>query len=142
MYAPCLLMANGNGFEKEKKVLPELQAALYLALSLAVGRRWCVFQSELIHTAGLWIAVPNIGGASAIPSDPVFDNSHCAIVTLVNEHRFASDFGHLLTILWKIGLKLVAKTWHKVSLMKLLSYSIIEHLKFHVCFVIRKYDYI
>ncbi len=37
-----------------------------------------------------------VGGASAIPSDCVFDNSHCEIVTLVNEHRFASDFGHLL----------------------------------------------
>ncbi len=37
-------------------VLPELPAALYLALSLAVGHHWCIFQSELIHTAGLWIA--------------------------------------------------------------------------------------
>ncbi len=41
---------------KKKKVLPELPAALYLALSLAVGHHWCIFQSELnFHIAGLWI---------------------------------------------------------------------------------------
>ncbi len=39
-----------------------------------------------------------VGDASAIPSDRVFDNSHCAIVTRVNEHRFASDLGHLSPI--------------------------------------------
>ncbi len=39
-----------------------------------------------------------IGDASVIPSDRVFDNSHCAIVTRVNEHRFASDLGHLSAI--------------------------------------------
>ncbi len=38
------------------------------------------------------------GDVSAIPSDHVFDNSHCAIVTRVNEHRFASDLGHLSAI--------------------------------------------
>ncbi len=31
-------------------------------------------------------------------SDRIFDNSHCAIVTHVNEHRFASDVGHLSAI--------------------------------------------
>ncbi len=60
---------------------------LYLALSLAVGHRRCIFQSELIHKAWFWI-----------PSDLVFDNSHCVIVTRVNQHRFASDFGHLSAI--------------------------------------------
>ncbi len=43
-------------FNHTKKVLPELPAALYLALSLAVGHHWRIFQSELIHTVGLWIA--------------------------------------------------------------------------------------
>ncbi len=38
--------------KKEKKSPPELPAALYLALSLAVGHRRCIFQSELIHTTG------------------------------------------------------------------------------------------
>ncbi len=37
-------------------VLPELPTALSLALSFAVGHHRCIFQSELIHTAGLWIA--------------------------------------------------------------------------------------
>ncbi len=32
-----------------------LPAALYLALSLAVGHHWCIFQSELILFTGLWI---------------------------------------------------------------------------------------
>ncbi len=31
-------------------------------------------------------------------SDCVFDNSHCVIVTRVNEHRFDSDFRHLSAI--------------------------------------------
>jgi hypothetical protein len=42
--------------------------------------------------------MPNISRASAILSDRVFDHSHCAIVTRVNEHRFASDLGHLSAI--------------------------------------------
>ncbi len=47
-------MANVNHFvKKKKKLVPELPAALYLAFSLAVGHRRCIFQSELIHTAGL-----------------------------------------------------------------------------------------
>ncbi len=28
----------------------------------------------------------------------VADHSHCVIVTCVNEHRFASDFGHMSVI--------------------------------------------
>jgi len=38
-------MANVNRSvkKKKKKVLPELLAALYLALSLAVGHHWCIF---------------------------------------------------------------------------------------------------
>ncbi len=39
-----------------------------------------------------------VGDALAILSDRVFDNSHCAIVTCVNEHRFAFDVGHLTVI--------------------------------------------
>ncbi len=31
-------------------------------------------------------------------SDRVFDNSHCAIVSRINKHRFASDVGHLSAI--------------------------------------------
>ncbi len=41
---------------KKRKNHFELPAALYLALSLAVGHCQCIFQSELIHTAGLRIA--------------------------------------------------------------------------------------
>ncbi len=41
---------------------------------------------------------PGVGNASAIPSDRVFDNSHCVIVSRVNEHRFAFDVGHLSAI--------------------------------------------
>ncbi len=43
-----------------------------------------------------------IGIVSALLSDHVF-NSHYSIITHVNEHRFASDFGLLSTI---YGLKL------------------------------------
>ncbi len=43
-------------------------------------------------------SMPNISWVSAMTSDRVFGNSHCAIVTRVNEHRFASDVGHLLAI--------------------------------------------
>ncbi len=78
-----------------KTVLPELPAALYIALSLAVCHHWCIFHSELIHTVGLWIAdssrhlayqiFQGVGDASAMTSVRVFDNSHCAIVTRVNE---------------------------------------------------------
>ncbi len=78
-----------------KTVLPELPAALYIALSLAVCHHWCIFHSELIHTVGLWIAhssrhlayqiFQGVGDASAMTSDRVFDNSHCAIVTRVNK---------------------------------------------------------
>ncbi len=40
-----------------KKKSRSRAAALHLALSLAVGNHhWCIIQSELIHTAGLWIA--------------------------------------------------------------------------------------
>ncbi len=46
-FANCLI-AN----KRKKRNFPELPAALYLALSLAVGHRRCMFQSELIHTAG------------------------------------------------------------------------------------------
>ncbi len=45
--------------KKKKKSLLELPAALYLALSLAVGHRHVFFsqnRSELIHTVGLRIA--------------------------------------------------------------------------------------
>ncbi len=35
---------------------PKLPSALYLCLSLAEDHRLCIFQSELIHTAWLWIA--------------------------------------------------------------------------------------
>ncbi len=44
-----------------------------------------------------------VGDASAMTSDRIFDNSHCAIVTRVNEHRFASDVGHLSAIYQKSG---------------------------------------
>ncbi len=110
MYAHCLYMANVNGFVKNRRPprVPELAAALYLALSLAVGHHWCIFQSELIHTAGLWIAtapdikhakyLSGVSDTSAMTSDRVFDNSHCAIVTHVNKHRFASDVRHLSAI--------------------------------------------
>ncbi len=37
-------------FKKNKKDLLELPAALYLALSLAVGHRRCIFQSEPVRT--------------------------------------------------------------------------------------------
>ncbi len=36
--------------KKKKKDLLELPAALYLALSLAVGHRWCIFQSKPVRT--------------------------------------------------------------------------------------------
>ncbi len=39
-----------------------------------------------------------VGDASAMTSDRIFDHSHCVIVTHVNEHRFASDVGHLSAI--------------------------------------------
>ncbi len=86
-------MANVNGFVNihkyiyiYKKVLPELLTALYLALSLAVtGHRCCITRS---HSR-----IVNL-----ILSDRVFDSSHCAIFSRVNEHRFASDFGHLSAI--------------------------------------------
>ncbi len=81
------------------KVLPQFPAALYLALSLVVGQRRCILQSELISHSRIWscrqvqiFSMPNFD-ASAILSDRVFDNSHCVIVTRVNEHRCASDFG-------------------------------------------------
>ncbi len=87
--------------KKKKKFLLELPSALYLALSLAVGHRGCIFQSELVRTHShsrienrrqLQIfSMSNILRASAIPSGRLFDNSHCAIVTRGNEHRFASD---------------------------------------------------
>ncbi len=35
---------------------------------------------------------------SAIPTDRIFDNSHCAILTRVNKHGFVSDFGHVSAI--------------------------------------------
>ncbi len=57
MHVVCKWLAFNGFVKKKKKVLPELPAALYLALSLAVGHRWCIFQSELIPTSGLWIAV-------------------------------------------------------------------------------------
>ncbi len=38
---------------KNTKSLPRVSRR---SLSLAVGHRWCMFQSELIHTAGLWIS--------------------------------------------------------------------------------------
>ncbi len=60
---------------KQKKSLLELPAALYLALSLAVGHRRCIFQSEQVRTHShsrienrrqLQIfSVPNISRASA-----------------------------------------------------------------------------
>ncbi len=47
-------------------------------------------------------SMPNILRASAtcraIPSDRIFDNSHCANVTRGNERRFPSDLGHLSAI--------------------------------------------
>ncbi len=92
MYARCLQIANVNGFVNKnnykiyKKVLPELLAALNLALSLAVtGHRCCITR---LHSR-----IVNL-----ILSDRVFDRSHCAIVSHVNEHRFASDLGHLSAI--------------------------------------------
>ncbi len=45
-------------------------------------------------------------------SDCVFNNSHCAIVTRVNEHRFASDVGHLSTIYQ--NLLASDKNWAKI----------------------------
>ncbi len=98
--------------KKKKKSLLELPAALYLALSLAVGHRRCIFQSEPVRTHShsrienrrqLQIfSMPNILRASAnvsgIPSDRVFDNSHCAIVTRGNELQFTSDLRHLSAI--------------------------------------------
>ncbi len=43
-------------------------------------------------------SMPNISQVSATTSDRDFDNSHCVIVTRVNEHWFASDVGHLSAI--------------------------------------------
>ncbi len=55
--------------------------------------------SRIVNRRQLQIfSMPNISRASAILSDRIFDNSHCVIVTRGNEHRFASDFGHLLAI--------------------------------------------
>ncbi len=42
--------------------------------------------------------ISRVGDTSAILSDRVFDNSHCVIVTRLNEHQFASDLGHLSPI--------------------------------------------
>ncbi len=42
------------------------------------------------------ISMVNISQSLAILLDCFFDNSHCMIVTRVNEHRFASDFGYFL----------------------------------------------
>ncbi len=53
MYVVCKWLI---AFLKKKKSRSRA-AALHLALSLAVGNHhWCIIQSELIHTAGLWIA--------------------------------------------------------------------------------------
>ncbi len=74
--------------------LPEPPTALYLALLLAIGYCRLIIQSELISffaDSSRYLACQNISQASAILSDRVFDNSHCMIVTQVNEHRFASD---------------------------------------------------
>ncbi len=77
-------------------------AALYLALSLTVDHCRCIFQSELIFRTQQDFESSTgpdiISDTSLILLDRVFDNSHCVIVTRVNEHRFASDFGHLLVI--------------------------------------------
>ncbi len=54
--------------KKKKKVLPELPSALYLALSLAVGHHWCIFQSEhsrIVNCRQLQIfSMPNISRVS------------------------------------------------------------------------------
>ncbi len=58
------------------------------------------FESQKVTGPDIWDAKYFTGGGktSAILSDHIFDNSHCMIVTRVNEHRFASDFGHLSAI--------------------------------------------
>ncbi len=64
-------MANINRFVKKKKnVLPKLRPALCLTLSLAVGHRRCIFQSELssriVNLRQLQIfSMPNISRVSA-----------------------------------------------------------------------------
>ncbi len=91
-------------FRKKKKKHLELPAALYLAL---IGCRSSPMyfsvrthsHSRIENRRQLQIfSMPNILHASAIPSDRVFDNSHCANVTRRNERRFPSDIGHLSAI--------------------------------------------
>ncbi len=97
-----------NSFvKKKKKRPPRASRCLYLALSLAVCHRRCISvrthsHSRIVNRRQLQIfSMPNFCGCRrriAIPSDRAFDNSHCVIVTRVNEHRFASDVGHLSAI--------------------------------------------
>lgn len=82
-----MLNINNN---KNKKVLPEFPAALYLALLLAVGHRRCMFEPELISHRILDLRqlakyFTGVGDTSAILSNRVFQRTKLQHVVVIKK---------------------------------------------------------